>query len=332
MMNIRNKQEVTKMRQSIREKAIFINYKKKNIIRKSTLQEGSKSLLYQKGYKDSQWIEYILFVSAMIALLSVLLITFFVLRSGLPLIQKVGIKDFIFGLKWAPTQGSFGIFPMIIGTVMVTLGALVIGIPFGLAGAIFLAEIVPVSVAKAVRPMIELLAGIPSVVYGFFGMIVIVPFLREKLGGTGLGILAGSIILAIMILPTIINIAEDAIRAVPREYKEGSLGMGATHWQTIKKIILPAARSGIISGIVLGMGRAIGETMAVIMVTGNAPVLPNSIMSQVRTLTGNVVLEMGYAAGEHQQALFATGIVLFGFIMILNLVISFTLKKEGESA
>lgn len=266
---------------------------------------------------------------ALVAVLSVLVITVFIFISGWPILAHYGVS-FILGSRWYPTQGVFGILPMIVGTFAVVLGALVLGVPMGLAGAIFLAEIAPNRVVKVMRPAVELLAGIPSVVYGFFGMIILVPLIREHLGGVGYSVLAGSIILAIMILPTIITVSEASLRAVPIEFKEGSLALGATHWQTISRILLPAASSGIIASIVLGMARAIGETMAVIMVTGNVTRIPGSILDPVRTLTGNIVMEMGYATGEHQQALFATGIILFVFIVLLNLVVNFISRRATE--
>jgi phosphate transport system permease protein len=262
--------------------------------------------------------------------LAVLLITFFIFYSGWPVLSKYGLS-FIIGTQWNPTQGVFGILPMIIGSFAVTLGALILGVPMGLAGAIFLAEIAPPGVTRWVRPAVELLAGIPSVVYGFFGLVILVPLIRNLMSGPGYSILAGSIILAVMILPTIITISESSLRAVPREYKEGSLALGATHWQTISRIMMPAASSGIIAGVVLGMARAIGETMAVIMVTGNVTLIPTSIFDPVRTMTGNVVIEMGYAAGEHQQALFATGVVLFCFIAILNLSVLY-ITRDSKTA
>lgn len=276
-------------------------------------------------------IEKWLLVNAFLAVLMVALITLFIFREGLPVMLKTGLGNFIFGQEWAPTDGKFGIFSMIIGSFAVTLGALVLGVPLGVACAIFLAEIAPEKATRIIRPAVELLAGIPSVVYGFFGLIIIAPFIRNYLGGSGLSMLAGSIILAIMILPTVISISEDAIRAVPKEYKEGSLALGATHWQTINSVILPAASSGILAAVVLGMGRAIGETMAVIMVTGNTAQIPHSILEPVRTLTGNVAIEMSYAADDHRQALFGTGIVLFGVIMFLNMLFGlFTRKKVSN--
>lgn len=246
------------------------------------------------------------------------LITVFIVREGLPVMLKLGIPDFLSGGRWAPSANSFGILPMIIGSFYVTLGALVIGVPLGLACAVFLVELAPPWAAGALRPAIQLLAGIPSVIYGFWGLTTIVPFIRDNLGGPGLSILAGAIILGIMILPTIIAISEDALRALPPSYKEASLALGASHWQTIWRVQLPAARSGVVAAVVLGMGRAVGETMAVIMVLGNAVQIPTSILDPARTLTTNIGIEMAYASGEHRAALFATGIVLFVIIMALT--------------
>jgi phosphate transport system permease protein len=261
--------------------------------------------------------------------LSVLaLITIFIFIEGVPIIAKVGIFDFIFGMKWAPSQGAFGILPMIVGTLTVTLGAAIIGIPIAICCSIFLTEFAPPAVSNVVRPAIQLLAGIPSVVYGFWGLVFVVPFIRNYLGGPGLSILAGSIILAIMILPTIISISEVSLLALPRLYKEGALSLGATQWQTIRSVLLPAAKSGIVAAVILGIGRAIGETMAVIMVLGNAVALPQSILDPARTLTTNIGIEMGYASGEHQQALFATGIVLLVIIMILNSIAQFVVRRR----
>ncbi|RPI00721.1 MAG: phosphate ABC transporter permease subunit PstC [Ignavibacteriae bacterium] len=262
--------------------------------------------------------------------LSVLaLITIFIFIEGVPIIARVGIFDFIFGMKWAPSQGAFGIFPMIVGTITVTLGAAIIGIPIAICCSIFLTEFAPPAVSNVVRPAIQLLAGIPSVVYGFWGLVFVVPLIRNYLGGPGLSILAGSIILAIMILPTIISISEVSLLALPRLYKEGALSLGATQWQTIRAVLLPAAKSGIVAAVILGIGRAIGETMAVIMVLGNAVALPQSILDPARTLTTNIGIEMGYASGEHQQALFATGIVLLVIIMILNSIAQFVVRRRN---
>lgn len=287
-------------------------------------------------------IEKLLFLAALAQVLVIILIGVFVFKEGLPVLQKYGVFSFIFGGMWNPTKEVYGIYPMIIGTIVVTIGAMVMGIPLGVATAIFLAEIAPEKVGRLFRPAIELLAGIPSVVYGLFGMVLVKNLVlyveRNILGNVlpaeyqiGYSVLTASIILAIMILPTIINISEDAIRGVPKEFKEGSLALGATHWQTIYRVMVPAARSGILASIVLGMGRALGETMAVIMVVGNTVAIPafslSGIFAPVRTLTGNIALEMGYAGPEHQQALFATGIVLFVFIMILNIGAALIARK-----
>lgn len=279
-----------------------------------------------------QLMEKLLMASAAISILVIVLITIFIFSRGIPLLAQVGVRNFLLGLDWSPTRGAFGIGTMLAGSLTVTLTALLWAVPLGLMAAIFMAEIAPPPVGQAMGRLVELLAGIPSVVYGFFGLIVIVPFIREHLGGSGMSVLAGAIILGVMILPTIINISRDAIVAVPQEYREGSLALGATNYQTILRVVVPAARSGIVTAIILGMGRAIGETMAVVMVTGNSTVLPDSILSPVRTLTSNIVLEMGYAAGDHQAALFATGAVLFIFIVILNLVVNLSVKAGARNA
>jgi phosphate transport system permease protein len=258
------------------------------------------------------------------------LIAFFIFEQGIPLIWKIGLNSFLLGDRWFPSKESFGIFPMIVGSFWVTLGSLVVGVPLGLACAVFLCELTPPAFAMILRPMIQLLAAIPSVIYGFWGLIVLVPLIRESFGGPGLSILAGSLVLGIMILPTIISISEDSLRALPRTYKEGALSLGATHWQTIWRVLLPAARSGIVASVVLGMGRAIGETMAMIMILGNAAQLPRSILDSARTLTTNIGIEMGYASGDHRQALFATGVVLFFIVMILNSV-ALLVSRKGKA-
>ena len=277
-------------------------------------------------------IECLLMLSAAIAIVAIVLITVFIFARGIPLIFKTGLLDFIFNLKWSPSNGSYGIAAMLVGSLVVTLSSLIWSVPLGVLSAIFMAEVAPPQIGNLLGRMVELLAGIPSVVFGFFGLIVIVPFIRNHLGGNGMSVLAGAIILGIMILPTIISISRDSIIAVPKEYKEGSLALGATHIQSIIGVILPAARSGIITSIVLGMGRAIGETMAVVMVTGNSTIIPGSILSPVRTMTSNIVLEMGYASGDHQAALFATGAVLFIFIVILNLMVNLSIKAGKNYA
>jgi phosphate ABC transporter permease protein PstC len=265
-------------------------------------------------------IERALLFAALSAVTTLALITLFILREGLPVVFDRGPMAFLAEVKWAPSHGNFGLLPMIAGTAVVTVGALVIGVPLGLAGAITLAELAPPTVRRILKPTIELLAGIPSVVYGFIGMEILVPFIRTTggLGGPGYSVLAASIILGIMVLPTIIGISIDALEAVPRSYRDGSRALGATQWQTITGVVLPAARSGIVAAVILGMGRAVGETMAVIMVAGNAVQFPGSLLAPVRTLTANIALEMSYASGAHAQALFATGIVLFIISLSLN--------------
>lgn len=263
-------------------------------------------------------IEKILLLLAFSAIGSLGLITIFIFMEGLPIILTTGVDRFIFGSHWAPTKGHFGILAMILSSIYVTLGALVFGVPLSLACAIVLAEFAPPSLTRVLKPTLELLAGIPSVVYGFLGVVLLVPLIRNYLGGPGLSLLAAALILGIMILPTVISISIDAMNAVPALYREGSIALGATQWQTVRKLVLPAARSGIITAVILGMGRAIGETMAVIMVAGNALKIPTSVLDSVRTLTANIALELGYASGAHREALFATGIILFIIIMILN--------------
>jgi len=274
--------------------------------------------------------KYIFFTLALSSISALVLITVFIIAQGAPIIAEVGLFNFVFGMEWAPSQGKFGIFPMIVGSVTVTLGATLLGVPIGICCSIFLAEFAPVKFRNIFRPAIQLLAGIPSVVYGFWGLIFIVPFIRDRLGGPGLSILAGSVILAIMILPTVISISEVSILALPRQYKEGALALGLGHWQTIRSVLLPAAKSGIVAAVILGIGRALGETMAVIMVLGNAVAVPQSILDPVRTLTTNIGIEMGYASGEHRQALFATGIVLFVVIMLLNAAAQYITRNPGK--
>ena len=245
----------------------------------------------------------------------------FVFSQGVPFLAEAG-SSFLTGSVWLPTDsfaaGAWGIFPIILGSLIVTLGAVAIGAPLGIACAVFLAEIAPPAVRRVLVPSVSALAGVPSVVYGFFALLVVVPWIRGQFGGFGTSVLACWIILSVMILPTIISVSTDSMRAVPREYKEGSLAMGATSWQTIRSVLIPAASSGIVTSVILGMGRAIGETMAVLLVAGNSVTIPDSIFAPVSTLTATIALEMGYATGAHQQALFAMGVVLFVFIMILT--------------
>jgi phosphate transport system permease protein len=274
-------------------------------------------------------IEKVLLLIALSSVSILSLIAIFIFGEGIPLIWKIGPGTFILGERWVPSQGSFGILPMIVGSFWVTLGALLLGIPLGLACAVFLCEWTPPLAAMFLRPAIQLLAAIPSVIYGFWGLIVLVPLVRNYLGGPGLSILSGSFILGFMILPTIISISEDSLRALPRTYKAGGLALGATHWQTIWRVLIPAARSGIVASIILGMGRAIGETMAMIMILGNAVKMPSSFLDSARTLTTNIGIEMGYASGDHRQALFATGIILFFIIMILNSLAIFLSRRRA---
>jgi phosphate ABC transporter permease protein PstC len=263
-------------------------------------------------------IRAVLLLAAFSAVSILAVITVFIFAEGTPIMFRQGVGRFLFGQDWYPSQKSFGLLPMIVGSLLVTAGALLIGVPFGLACAVFLTEFSSKRVRNVLKPVIELLAGIPSVVYGFIGVVVLVPFIRQTLGGPGLSVLAASIVLGIMILPTVISISIDALQALPPTYREGALAMGATRWQAVRLVLLPSARSGIVASIILGMGRAIGETMAVIMVAGNAAAIPNSPLAPVRTLTSNIALEMSYASGEHREALFATGVILFIIIMALN--------------
>jgi len=273
-------------------------------------------------------VQRLLMAAAFSAISALLLIALFIFNEGLPFIFKYGLRKFLFSNEWQPQLGKFGIFPMITASLWVTLGAMIIGAPLGVAVAFFLSEYVPRSIMRIVKPTIELLAAIPSVVYGFIGVMVLAPIIRDNFGGPGLSLLAGSIILGIMILPTIISISVDSILAVPQSYREGSLALGATVWQTIHMVTIKASKSGIIASIILGLGRAVGETMAVIMVAGNAVNIPHSPLDSVRTLTANIALEMSYATGMHRQALFATGVVLFVGIIILNSIASVALRKR----
>jgi len=271
---------------------------------------------------------YIFFLFALSSITALTVITVFIFAEGIPLMADVGFFSFIFGTTWSPGQGQFGILPMIIGSLAVTFGAAVVGVPFGICCAIFMAEFAPEWTKKIFRPTIQLLAGIPSVVYGFWGIMFIVPFIRDNFGGSGFSVLSASLILGFMILPTIISISEVSIIALPPTYKEGAMALGMTHWQVIRSVLLPAAKSGIVAAVILGMGRAIGETMAVIMVLGSSPIIPTSLLDSARTLTINIGLEMAYAEGQHRQALFATGIVLFVIIMILNVSAQYLTRNK----
>lgn len=273
-------------------------------------------------------IERGLFIVAIFSIITILLIIIFIFREGFPVLQEYGVLQFIFGLDWAPSDGKYGVFTMIVGSLCITLLSLAIAVPLSILCAIFMAEVAPQLMRKILKPVIETLAAIPSVVYGFFGLIILVPFVRENIGGTGFGMLTASLILTVMIMPTIISVSEDAIRSVPLEYKEASLALGATQWQTIRRVIFPAAILGIITSIILGMGRAIGETLAVIMVAGNVTQIPSSILDPVRALTSNIALEMGYATGLHYSALFGTAIILFVMIMVLLVIANYFHYKK----
>ena len=278
--------------------------------------------------KEKFW-EIIFLLAAGFSFLAVLLICLFLFANGIPAIQKIGVADFLFGTKWKPGNDLYGIFPMILGSFYVTTGAVIVGVPVGLMTAVFLSKFCPEWLHKILKPAIDLLAGIPSVVYGFFGLMVIVPAVRNIFGGNGSSILTASILLGMMILPTIISVSESALNAVPQSFYEGSRALGATHERSVFKTMLPAAKSGIMAGIILGIGRAIGETMAVIMVAGNQARIPDSILKGIRTLTANIVIEMGYATDLHREALIATGVVLFVFILLINLTFNLV-KNRGR--
>ena len=267
---------------------------------------------------------------ACVSILAVLLICVFLFANGIPAMKEIGLFDFLMGRQWKPNNNIYGILPMILGSIYVTAGAIVIGVPIGILVAVFMTRFCPKWLYKILKPAVDLLAGIPSVVYGFFGLMVIVPLIRDLFGGSGTSMLAASIVLGIMILPTIISVSESAIRAVPESYYEGSLALGASHERSVFRVVLPAAASGVMAGVILGVGRAIGETMAVIMVAGNQAALPRGLFSGVRTMTANIVLEMGYAADLHREALIATAVVLFVFILIINVSFS-VLKRRSEN-
>jgi phosphate transport system permease protein len=285
-------------------------------------------------------VKYILFISAILSIVIVLAIAFFIFRESIQAWTEIGFTDILFGGIWRPGQDQYGILAMIVGSVAVTVGAIVLGVPLAIGSAIFLGEIAPKWVQAILRPAVQLLAGIPSVVYGLFGMVVLVPIIRQinVPGNSGYGLLAASIVLAVMILPTITSIAEDAIRAVPDSYRSGSLALGATRWQTITQVVLPAGKSGIIAAIILGIGRALGETMAMIMVIGNSVIFPKPLnanpltlfLSQARTLTGNIAVEISYATGVHESALFATGVVLFALIIVVNVSARWLVNRQSS--
>lgn len=284
----------------------------------------------KKAKLKEQMMQIVFLISASISILAVALICIFIFINGIPAMAEVGVFRFLSGSQWKPSNDIYGIFPMILGSLYVTAGAIIIGVPIGILTAVFMARFCPQKLYRIIKPSVDLLAGIPSVVYGFFGLMVIVPFIRDYLGGSGSSMLAASVILGIMILPTIVNVSEAAIRAVPESYYEGSLALGATHERSVFFTVVPAAKSGIMAGVILGVGRAIGETMAVVMVAGNQAVIPSGILKGLRTLTANIVLEMGYAADLHRGALIATAAVLFVFILIINLTFSL-IKRRSKS-
>ena len=283
-----------------------------------------------KTKKLDGFMKGVFFVSALTSVLAIVLICIFIFAGGVPFMIEYGVFDFLFGQKWAPsnTPASFGILPMIMGSLAVTSGAIVVGVPIGILTSIFMAKFCPAWLYKILKPAVNLMAAIPSIVYGFFALQAIVPIMRKLVGGTGMNMLTAIILLGIMILPTIIGLSESSIRAVPRSYYTGSMALGATHERSVMKVVVPAAKSGIISSVILGIGRAIGETMAVVLIAGNQPIMPESLTLGVRTLTTNIVLEMAYASGSHREALIATAVVLFVFILIINGTF-LIIKKKG---
>ena len=280
--------------------------------------------------------KYLFLLCACVSILAVILICVFLFANGIPAIGEIGVFKFLLGERWKPGNDIYGILPFILGSIYVTAGAIVIGVPVGIFTAVFMARFCPSRLYRFMKPAIDLLAGIPSVVYGFFGMVVLVPFVREffgrtlGFGGNGSSMFTASVMLGIMILPTIISVGESAIRAVPNSYYEGARALGATHERSVFFTVLPAAKSGILAGVILGIGRAIGETMAVIMIAGNQPRMPKGLFKGVRTLTSNIVMEMGYATDLHREALIATAVVLFVFILLINLSFSI-LKRRGAN-
>lgn len=265
---------------------------------------------------------FLFFTAACISIAAVVLICVFLLASGVPAIREIGLFDFLLGTRWKPANDLYGILPMIIGSVYVTAGALLIGVPVGILTAVFMARFCPKRLYRPIKAAVNLMAGIPSVVYGFFGLVVLVPFVRDVFGGRGQSVLTASVLLGLMILPTVISVSETSIRAVSQSYYEGALALGASHERSVFYAVLPAAKSGIFAGVVLGIGRAVGETMAVKMVAGNQAVIPGSILDGVRTLTTNIVLEMGYSTDLHRDALIATAVVLFVLILVINISLS----------
>lgn len=283
----------------------------------------------KKKYFWESFMKWVFIASALVSVISIVVIFYFIFEGGVPFMVRYGIGDFLFGTNWTPSNANpeYGILPMIIGSLVITFGAILIGVPTGVFTSIFMAKFCPPKLYRFVKPAVNMMAAIPSIVYGFFALRLIVPFMRNLVGGTGMNILTASILLGIMILPTIIGLSESSLRAVPNSYYEGSVALGATHERSVIRVMVPAAKSGIISAVILGVGRAIGETMAVILVAGNQPRIPTSVTQGVRTMTTNIVLEMAYAAGEHREALIATAVVLFIFIIVINAAFSIVKRK-----
>ena len=289
--------------------------------------------------KSKAWTEKfmrgVFFIAACASVLAVALICVFLFANGIPAMSEIGFLDFLTGKMWKPNNDIYGIFPMIVGSLYVTAGAIIVGVPIGILTAVFMAFYCPKQIYKPLKTATELLAGIPSVVYGFFGLVVLVPIIRQLgrdlgVGGNGSSMLTASLLLGMMILPTIIGLTESSLRAVPTQYYEGAVALGATHERAIFRVVLPAAKSGTIAAIVLGVGRAIGETMAVIMVAGNQARMPQGIFRGIRTLTANIVIEMGYATDLHREALIATGVVLFVFILIINFCVALLNRRDSR--
>ena len=283
--------------------------------------------MHSKGFEKT-W-EYIFLLCSLISVFSIIVICYFIFKNGLPFILQTGIAKFLMGTDWKPTASppSFGILPMIVGSVYVTVGSIIVGVPIGVLTAVFMAFYCPSRLYKILKPAVNLMAGIPSIIYGFFGLMVFVPMVRGWWGGTGMTVFTASVLLGIMIRPTIIGLSESSLRSVPTSYYQGSIALGATHERSLMRVVVPAAKSGILAAIILGIGRSIGETMAVIMIAGNQPIVPESIKMGTRTMTANIVLEMAYASGAHREALIATGVVLFIFILLINLVFNVVKRR-----
>ncbi len=283
--------------------------------------------MHSKGFEKT-W-EIIFLICSLLSVFSIIVICYFIFKNGVPFIAETGMAKFLMGTDWKPTASpaSFGILPMIVGSVYVTIGSIIVGVPIGVLTAVFMAFYCPDRLYKILKPAVNLMAGIPSIIYGFFGLMVFVPIVRGWWGGTGMTVFTASVLLGIMILPTIIGLSESSLRSVPKSYYQGSIALGATHERSLMRVVVPAAKSGILAAIILGIGRSIGETMAVIMIAGNQPIVPESIKMGTRTMTANIVLEMAYATGAHREALIATGVVLFVFILLINLLFNVVKRR-----